>query len=348
MSKAVRAGVGGGILAGVVMAIWLTSILWLTGTGFWTLLNLIANTFWRAAPLGPTFSGPAVIIGLIVHVLMSVLFGVMVAAAAWWLPAARSTVIAGGAIFGSGLWAVMQYGIWRAADPAAARIITPWMFLTAHLIFGLITAAIVVVIVPDEEKPSAARVRSVLQTGHLFSPASRHQHAGPAASETVPHTRTLTARNVGGMRTLTRTSAGLGVVTDEPTTRGGTGTAPTPLETVIAALCGCIGATFAEAAREIGFGYEGIDFEASFTVDSGGEAAARTSMRTVRVQVLVRGAQPDAWLPDVAKTTERRSPVRNLLADAGVEVELTWPAAAQAGKADSYRSSRAPEYLPRH
>ena len=303
-----------------------------------------------AGRAGPTFSGPAVFIGLVVHVLMSVLFGVMIAAAAWWLPAARSTVIAGGAVFGSALWAVMQYGIWRAADPAAAAIITPWMFLTAHLIFGLITAAIAVVIVPDEEKPSAAKVRAVLQTGHLFNPASRHQHASPAASGSgpVPHTRTLTARNVGGMRTLSRTSDGLGVVTDEATARGGTGTAPTPLETVIAALCGCIGVTFAEAAREIGFGYEGIDFEASFTVDSGGAAAARTSLRTVRVQVRVRGAQPDAWLPDVVKTTERRSPVRNLLADAGVEVEMTWPAASQEGKEDSYRRSRTPEYLPRH
>jgi uncharacterized OsmC-like protein len=288
-----------------------------------------------------------VIIGLVVHVLMSVLFGVMIAAAAWWLPAARSTVIAGGAVFGSALWAVMQYGIWRAADPAAAGIITPWMFLTAHLIFGLITAAIAVVVVPDEEKPSAARVRAVIEAGHLFNGALRHQHAGPTASATgpIPHIQMLTARNVGGRRTLTRTSDGLGVVTDETTARGGTGTAPTPLETVIGALCGCISVTFADTAREIGFGYEGIDFEASFTVGAGGEAGGRVRLRSVRVQARVRGAQPDAWLPDVTKTTELRSPVRNLLADAGVEVEMTWTTVPQE---DSYRRSRTPEYLPRH
>ena len=64
VKAALRAGAIGGILGGVMMAVWLMFILWLTGTGFWTLLNLSANTFWRAAPLSPKFSLPAVIIGL--------------------------------------------------------------------------------------------------------------------------------------------------------------------------------------------------------------------------------------------------------------------------------------------
>jgi uncharacterized BrkB/YihY/UPF0761 family membrane protein len=76
---AVRAGVAGGVVAGLVMAVWLTVILWLAGSGFFTLLNLIANTFWRTAPLGPTFSLPAVLIALVVHLVVSVLFGVLIA-----------------------------------------------------------------------------------------------------------------------------------------------------------------------------------------------------------------------------------------------------------------------------
>jgi hypothetical protein len=58
---ALRAGAIGGILGGVMMAVWLMFILWLIGTGFWTLLNLIANTFWRGAPLGDTFTWQAVV-----------------------------------------------------------------------------------------------------------------------------------------------------------------------------------------------------------------------------------------------------------------------------------------------
>lgn len=340
MNKAaIRAGVGGGILGGLVMAIWLTSILWLTGTGFWTLLNLIANTFWRGAPLGPQFSGLAVVIGLIVHLLMSMLFGVLIAVAAWRLPAPRSLVIAAGALFGSVLWAVMQYGIWRAADPAAARVVTPWLFASAHLLFGLIVAAMAAIVVPDEEIPVAGRL---LDTSISGQPA---EQAGTAAADRpAPYVRTLMARSEGGMRTVIRTRDGLGVVIDETPDRGGSRTAPTPLENVVAALCGCAGATFAGAARELGFGYDGIDFEASFTQDprgAAGQPGVRPHFQTVRVRARVLHAEPDAWLPDVVRITERRSPVRNLLADAGVALEMTWTAIP---RENSYRRPRDPEY----
>ncbi len=346
---AVRAGAGGGILAGVVMAMWLTFILWLTGTGFWTLLNLIANTFWRAAPLGPRFSGLAVVIGLVVHVLMSVLFGVLIAAAASRLPAARSLVIAGGALFGSVLWAVMQYGIWRAADPAAARVIAPWLFASAHLIFGLIAATTAAIIIPDEEMPQAAGLRAARHTGRSpgTAPGSRRTGLTAAGAGTAPHGGTLTARDDGGMRTVTRTRDGFSVVTDETAARGGTGAAPTPLDTVIGALCGCTNVTFANAAHELGFGYDGIDFEVSYTLDPrglAGEPGVRPHFQTVRMQARVRGAEPDAWLADVAEITERRSPVRNLLADARVGLEMTWTAVPQGGP---HPGSAKPGYLPR-
>ncbi|HZR54072.1 MAG TPA: OsmC family protein [Streptosporangiaceae bacterium] len=341
MNKAaIRAGVGGGILGGLVMAIWLTSILWLTGTGFWTLLNLIANTFWRAAPLGPQFNVLAVVIGLVVHLLMSMLFGVLIAAAAWRLPAPRSLVIAAGALFGSVLWAVMQYGIWRAADPAAARVVTPWLFASAHLLFGLIVAAMAAIVIPDEEIPVAGRL---LDT----SMSRQHSEQAAAADRPAPHVRTLVARSEGGMRTVIRTRDGLGVVLDETPDHGGSRTAPTPLENVIAALCGCAGATFAAAARELGFGYDGIDFEAVFTQDprgAAGEPGVRPHFQNVRVQARVLHAEPDAWLPDVVRITERRSPVRNLLADAGVALEMTWTAVP---RESSHRRPRNPEYLPR-
>jgi uncharacterized OsmC-like protein len=93
----------------------------------------------------------------------------------------------------------------------------------------------------------------------------------PAMRSALPR-RALTASNDGGMRTVTRTSDGLRLITDEPASRGGISTAPTPLETVIGALCGCSSATFANAAREQGFRYTGIDFGASFTLDAHGPA----------------------------------------------------------------------------
>jgi uncharacterized OsmC-like protein len=344
----IRSGIVGGILGGVVMAIWLMFILWLTGTGFWTLLNLITNTVWRTAPLSAVFSVSALVIGLAVHVAMSVLFGVLIAAAAWRLPGTRSLVIAGGALFAAVLWAVMQYGIWRAVDPAAARVITPWVFAVAHLIFGVLAASTAAIVVPDAEAAPAAGRHALSDAGGIPATALSSQQADTTTPGTgmttpgtgmttpgigpVPHWRTLTAYNEGGMRTVTCTSGGPGMVTDEPdepAAYGGTWTALTPLETVIGALCGSAGITFAKVAREVGFGYDGIDFEASFTVDPrdlAGEQGMRSHIQAVRVRAWVRGAEPDAWLADVAQITERRCPVRNLLAGAGVTVETTWTA----------------------
>jgi hypothetical protein len=100
----------------------------------------------------------------------------------------------------------------------------------------------------------------------------------------------------------------------------------------------------AAAAREFGFGYEGINFGASFTVDLDGAAGgpgARLYFQAV--QVRVSGAEPEAWLADMVRIAERRCPVRALLADAGVAMEMTWTALPGEG---SYSRSQPPAYAP--
>ncbi|HEX3749088.1 MAG TPA: OsmC family protein [Streptosporangiaceae bacterium] len=373
---ALKVGAIGGVIGGVMMAVWLMFILWLIGTGFWTLLNLIANTVWRSVPLGSKFSLTAVIIGLVVHVLVSFIFGFLIVIAAWRLPGPRSLIIASGALFGPVIWLVMQFGIWHAVDPTAAQVITPWVFAVAHLIFGLLAAATAAIVASDE-KPSTASTKltvdepmplparataqqALLGTGRHTTLSARHQalpdaaprarpdagpraqpDAGPAlapppASAAAPafgpvwHRRRLTARNVGGLRTVVYTSGGPGMVTDEPVQSGGTGTALTPLETVLGALCGSTGATFATVARETGFRYDNLDFEASFAASPPGPASQpgiRTYFQTVHIIARVSAARPDPRLATVARMTERRCPVRNLLADAGVRVDMMWDAA---------------------
>ena len=374
---ALKAGAIGGVIGGVMMAVWLMFILWLIGTGFWTLLNLIANTVWRSVPLGTKFSLTAVIIGLIVHVLVSFIFAFLIVIAAWHLPGPRSLIIASGALFGPVIWLVMQFGIWHAVDPAAAQVITPWVFAVAHLIFGLLAAATAAIVASDEKHrvdsttltvdepmPLPARAtaqQALMGTGRHTSlsgrprilpdagsalqsagPQPRSDTAGPApaplpASAAPPahgpvwHRRRLTARNVGGLRTVVYTSGGPGMVTDEPPANGGTGSALNPLETVLGALCGSIGATFARVARETGVMYDGINFEASFAADPRGPAGqpgVRPYFETVTIQARIRASRPEPRLADVARATERRCAVRNLMADAGVRVELRWSAAS--------------------
>jgi predicted lipid-binding transport protein (Tim44 family) len=61
--QALRSGALGGMLGGAMMAMWSMIVLWLTGVGFWTPLNLIAHTLWRGAPLGATFSWGGLLLG---------------------------------------------------------------------------------------------------------------------------------------------------------------------------------------------------------------------------------------------------------------------------------------------
>jgi hypothetical protein len=74
-TAALRRGALAGMAGGAVMAMWSMIALWLAGTGFWSPVNLIANTLWRGAPAGAAFSGGALVLGLIVHMMMSMGLG---------------------------------------------------------------------------------------------------------------------------------------------------------------------------------------------------------------------------------------------------------------------------------
>jgi hypothetical protein len=174
MKRAVRIGVPAGIAAGVVMAVWLMVAMWIVGTGFWIPLNLVAHTFYRSAPLNNTFSAPALVIGLAVHMTMAIIFGTAVTALVLRLPGHRSLVIAGGFLFVAVVWPVMQYGVWYSIDGQAAEGVNDWVFAGAHLIFGLVSAGVAAVAVADDEPVMRGR-HAVLAPppGSLFQPQRR-------------------------------------------------------------------------------------------------------------------------------------------------------------------------------
>ena len=152
-TKILRAGIAGGMAGGAVMAMFSMIMLWLAGSGFWTPVNLVAHTFWRSAPLDGRFSSAALVIGMAAHLTMAMLLGILIAAGAVRLPGARSLVIAAGMLFTALLWAVMQYGIWRAVDATAARDFTPWVFAAAHLMFGMFAALFAGIAIADADPP---------------------------------------------------------------------------------------------------------------------------------------------------------------------------------------------------
>ncbi|HXT91559.1 MAG TPA: hypothetical protein VN714_20095, partial [Trebonia sp.] len=99
MMRVLRVGVLAGIVAGAVMAVWSMAAMWVTGSGFWLPLNLIAHTFHRSAPLDARFSAPALVIGLAVHMTVASIFGIAITGLAQRLRRTRTLVIVGGLLF---------------------------------------------------------------------------------------------------------------------------------------------------------------------------------------------------------------------------------------------------------
>ncbi len=146
-------------------------------------------------------------------------------------------------------------------------------------------------------------------------------------TEPIIRRKTLTATNEAGMFTLIDFDEYGHFATDEPIEHGGTGEGPSPLQTVLGALCGCEAVTFRRTATEMDFDYEGISFEAEYTIDIRGRMGrrdVRPHFQTIRVQAVVTTAETEERLHEVVEETEARCPVFNLVSDAGVNLEMSW------------------------
>lgn len=139
--------------------------------------------------------------------------------------------------------------------------------------------------------------------------------------------KTVTVHNDASLRSVVDCGEYGTFVTDEPVAHGGTGDGPSPLQAVLGALCGCESVTFSRTAEEFGFAYDGIDFEAAFTIDIRGrlgDRSVRPHFQTVKVQATVTTPETEERLREVVEEAEARCPVLNLVLDAGVDVDMVW------------------------
>lgn len=146
-------------------------------------------------------------------------------------------------------------------------------------------------------------------------------------SQPIIRRRKLSATNDATMRTVIEVDGTGSIITDEPERSGGTNAGLTPLTTVVGALCGCEAVTFHRTAGEMGFTYEGITFDADFTIDirgRSGDRSVRPHFQTVRMEATVTTSESAEHLAAVVEETEARCPVFNLLKDADVKVETVW------------------------
>lgn len=151
--------------------------------------------------------------------------------------------------------------------------------------------------------------------------------SGAASIEPLIRKKALTAFNAATMRTDIDCGEYGTLTTDEPEAHGGTGKGPSPLQTVIGALCGCESVTFHRTAAEVGFEYESISYAAQYTIDIRGRMGNRDVRRhfqTVRLEATVVTNESEERLREVVEETEARCPVFNLITDAGVTLEARW------------------------
>jgi uncharacterized OsmC-like protein len=146
-------------------------------------------------------------------------------------------------------------------------------------------------------------------------------------TEPIIRRKKLSARTAGTMKTDIDFGEFGSMITDEPVAHGGTGEGPSPLQTVLGALCGCEAVTFNRTAADLDFSYADIEFEAEFTIDIRGRMGhheVRPHFQTIRVQAMVTTDESEERLAEVVEETERRCPVFNLVQDAGVKTEMLW------------------------
>jgi hypothetical protein len=147
-ANTIKRGAAAGMAGGAMMAMFAMLAMWLDGvteTGFWTPINLIAHTFWRGAPLDNEFSFGALVLGMILHMMMAMTLGAAVATIVSRVgPLGKNlgSRVLTGVGFALMVWVVMEFIAWPLVDRAAAEAFTTWIFAVSHVIFGMVTAAV--------------------------------------------------------------------------------------------------------------------------------------------------------------------------------------------------------------
>jgi hypothetical protein len=141
------AGILGGILSGLLMAV--PAVLWSLGSGhgLWYPINLLAGMVVPGMDELPqeqldAYNAHWLTMGLVIHAVISLAFGVAFSLALPSLPAIPGPIASGGLLLPL-VWTGMSYGLMGVVNPLLQKEVNwPW-FIVSQFVFG-ITAAIVV------------------------------------------------------------------------------------------------------------------------------------------------------------------------------------------------------------
>jgi hypothetical protein len=138
-SRAVQGGIVAGIVGGIALAVYLLLMAAFSGADAWPALKGASAPFMGERAFDPGFDLGAVILGVVLHFLVSIGWGVLFAVFAYGL--GRGQTLAAGLGFGIVVWLVMFYLIlplFGMAEVTASVPIASAIF--EHLLFGFFVA----------------------------------------------------------------------------------------------------------------------------------------------------------------------------------------------------------------
>ncbi len=143
----ISAGVKGGLMGGLLMPI--PALLWgiFSGHGPWYPVNLLAGMVIASASSMPVadlekFRFSLLLVGLVIHVIMSVVIGLIYGVLMPTLPHIHRPV-AWGALLMPLLWSALSFGLMRVANPLLEHGVSwPW-FIFSQFVFGIVAGPVV-------------------------------------------------------------------------------------------------------------------------------------------------------------------------------------------------------------
>lgn len=141
------AGVVGGIVGGLAIAVLGMAYGALSGRGFWALPNVIGGILLGLERAASRSFGVATLVGALLHLVLSAIYGVVIVVIG--LHVTHALVLTG-VVIGILVWLVNYYGVGaiHAGSRQVAMLNPAPVALLLHAFFGLITALTAVALMP--------------------------------------------------------------------------------------------------------------------------------------------------------------------------------------------------------
>lgn len=126
-----------GLIAGVIFAMWAMIVATAMGAGPFAPPEMIAAPLLGMPPMG-TVDIATFVVGLIIHMMFSLAFGIIFAAIRQGIGQSGIVAIIGGMIYGLIVLVVMSFIVTPLVGSHIAQAMPLWTWVLAHLMFGFV------------------------------------------------------------------------------------------------------------------------------------------------------------------------------------------------------------------